>query len=391
MDTKHRVRIVAAGLLWLVAVVAWPANTVQAALVKVTAVTLQEAADELQVSITTSGRARYERINVRVDWVVVDVVGAQLGIPAGIVPVTSGSVSRVRVGQFTSSVVRVVVELSQPMHVHLAASPDGAAIIVGIPRHAKNVPAAAVAAPIPGGGGTAKIIGIAIWGASSNPWVSITASGPIGYQLQHIKPDWVVMDVSKAHLALASGTEPAGRGLVKQISAGQFAPEVVRVVLELTQAVPIQIATSADRAAIVVSFSAAAKTLQESTQTHGVEGAYQQATIIPSPTASTPPAAGRPAASATQLGLIAKEFLFDPKDITVGTGEIAFVVKNQGTIEHNLVLEVPGGKTVAQIAIIEPGQTRRVTASLPAGTYTFYCSLPGHRDAGMVATLRVSP
>jgi hypothetical protein len=40
---------------------------------------------------------------------------------------------------------------------------------------------------------------------------------------------------------------------------------------------------------------------------------------------------------------------------------------------------------------IEPGQTRRVTASLPAGIYTIYCSLPGHRDAGMAATLRVSP
>jgi uncharacterized cupredoxin-like copper-binding protein len=91
------------------------------------------------------------------------------------------------------------------------------------------------------------------------------------------------------------------------------------------------------------------------------------------------------------VGLIAKEFLFDPKDVTARTGEIAFVVKNQGTIEHNLVLDAPGGKTVAQIAIIEPGQTTRVTASLPAGVYTIYCSLPGHRDAGMVATLRVSP
>lgn len=166
-------------------------------------------------------------------------------------------------------------------------------------------------------------------------------------------------------------------------------PEVVRVVLELTQAAPIHIATSADRAASVVSFSAAANTHRGSTQTQGVDGApiasYQQATIIPQP------AAGRPAASATQLGLIAKEFLFDPKDFTVGTGEIVFVVKNQGAIEHNLVLEVPGGKTVAQIAIIEPGQTTRVTATLPAGTYTLYCSLPGHRDAGMAATLRVTP
>jgi cell division septation protein DedD len=91
------------------------------------------------------------------------------------------------------------------------------------------------------------------------------------------------------------------------------------------------------------------------------------------------------------VGLIAKEFLFFPKDVTVGTGEIAFIVKNQGAIEHNLVLESLGGETVAQIAIIEPGETTRVTASLPAGIYTIYCSLPGHRDAGMAATLRVSP
>jgi uncharacterized cupredoxin-like copper-binding protein len=89
------------------------------------------------------------------------------------------------------------------------------------------------------------------------------------------------------------------------------------------------------------------------------------------------------------VGLILKEFLFDPKDVTVRTGEIAFVVKNQGSIEHNLVLEVPGGKTVAQIAIIEPGQTTKVTATLPAGIYTIYCSLPGHKEAGMAATLRV--
>ena len=69
------------------------------------------------------------------------------------------------------------------------------------------------------------------------------------------------------------------------------------------------------------------------------------------------------------VGLIAKEFMFDPKDVVVGSGEIAFIVKNQGAIEHNLVLEVPGGKTVTQIAIIEPGQTTKVTVSLPSGVF----------------------
>jgi uncharacterized cupredoxin-like copper-binding protein len=91
------------------------------------------------------------------------------------------------------------------------------------------------------------------------------------------------------------------------------------------------------------------------------------------------------------IELSAREFLFDPREVTARIGEVAFVVKNQGAIEHDFVLEDGGGKTVAQIAIIEPGQTVEVKAAVQAGTYTIYCSLPGHREAGMVATLRVSP
>lgn len=91
------------------------------------------------------------------------------------------------------------------------------------------------------------------------------------------------------------------------------------------------------------------------------------------------------------VGVIATEFLFEPKDVKVHMGEVAFVVRNRGAIEHNFVLEDARGKTVAQIAVIEPGQTGEITATVPAGIYTIYCSLPGHRDAGMVATLHVSP
>jgi plastocyanin len=91
------------------------------------------------------------------------------------------------------------------------------------------------------------------------------------------------------------------------------------------------------------------------------------------------------------VGLIAREFLFEPKDVTAGTGEIAFFVKNQGAVEHNLVLVAPGGKTQTLISVIEPGQTMRVAVSLSPGLYSFYCSLPGHKDAGMTATLHVIP
>jgi uncharacterized cupredoxin-like copper-binding protein len=89
--------------------------------------------------------------------------------------------------------------------------------------------------------------------------------------------------------------------------------------------------------------------------------------------------------------LVAKEFVLIPKDTAVQAGNVTLIVKNQGAIEHNLVVDIQRGQPVAQIAIIEPGETRRVEISLRPGTYRLYCNLPGHEDAGMVATLRVNP
>jgi len=298
---QRPVRVVAAAMLWLVALVTWPAEPALAAVVKVTAVTLQEAKSGFQVSIATSGPAPYEQRNVRAGWVVVDILGAELGIPAGTVPVSSGLVSRVRVGQFTTDVVRVVVELSRPTPVHLDALPDGTAIIVGIPGLAKRGFTTAVRAPAPGAAdGISKITEIAIWGAPSKPWVSIIASGPVHYQLQRIQPDWAVVDVSKAQLALAPGSNPIARGLVKQIRVGQFTPDVVRVVLELTQAVPIHIATSAGRASIIVSFAVGARTHRGSMQAQGSAApvASNQQATAPS-AASAPPVASAPSAAST--------------------------------------------------------------------------------------------
>jgi plastocyanin len=87
--------------------------------------------------------------------------------------------------------------------------------------------------------------------------------------------------------------------------------------------------------------------------------------------------------------LTAREWRYDPKEVVTSSGDLVFYVTNGGLIEHNFVLEDLTNTKRAEIPYMEPGETFKVTMTLPPGTYTIYCSLPGHRDAGMVATLRL--
>ena len=87
--------------------------------------------------------------------------------------------------------------------------------------------------------------------------------------------------------------------------------------------------------------------------------------------------------------LTAREWQYDPKEVTSSPGDLVFEVTNRGQIEHNFVIEDQARQKRAEIPDIEPGQTFRVAVHLRPGTYTIYCSLPGHREAGMIATLRL--
>jgi len=148
---RDSLRSVALGVALILAFAAWPVSQAEAAPVKVTGVALKEAANELQVSIVTTGPVRYQTRDIQPGWIVVDVQDARLGMPSGELPLARGLVRKVRVGQFTPDVVRVVVELRQPARFRLTASPDNAAILLGIPKPVGGhpVPAAAEMAQLP--------------------------------------------------------------------------------------------------------------------------------------------------------------------------------------------------------------------------------------------------
>lgn len=83
----------------------------------------------------------------------------------------------------------------------------------------------------------------------------------------------------------------------------------------------------------------------------------------------------------------AKEFQFSPTPITV-TGEMFTIeLYNGGVVDHDMVIEGAEDQGASHLAAGESGS---VTYMLEPGTYTVYCSVPGHREAGMEGTLIVT-
>lgn len=108
-------------------------------------------------------------------------------------------------------------------------------------------------------------------------------------------------------------------------------------------------------------------------------------TGCPSPSQNS---AGPAAGSKTDVRAV--DFAFEPKEIGVRAGDATFSVTNAGNVEHNFVIEDASGATVAQIPNISVKKTLEVTAKgLRPGKYTMVCTLPGHKDAGMVGTITV--
>ena len=98
------------------------------------------------------------------------------------------------------------------------------------------------------------------------------------------------------------------------------------------------------------------------------------------------PDAGAPSPAASdRLEVEAGDLYFAPDTITAPAGEVEVSLVNVGTAPHDFVIEELGDEVVAHV---EPGETASGTVSLEAGTYTFYCSIPGHRSQ-MEGTLTV--
>jgi len=79
---------------------------------------------------------------------------------------------------------------------------------------------------------------------------------------------------------------------------------------------------------------------------------------------------------------------FVQKSLTAKAGKDTLEFTNESPVPHDVKIETSSGEEVGGTEIVSEG-TESATVELKPGTYTFFCSIPGHRQAGMEGTLTV--
>ena len=104
-------------------------------------------------------------------------------------------------------------------------------------------------------------------------------------------------------------------------------------------------------------------------------------------------AAPPPKSSGTVNTLLLKadptgQLRFDKSTLAAPAGNVRITMQNPAPVPHNISIEGPGGIS-KQGPTVQQGGASQVQVTLKPGTYTYFCSVPGHRQAGMQGTLTV--
>jgi uncharacterized cupredoxin-like copper-binding protein len=96
-------------------------------------------------------------------------------------------------------------------------------------------------------------------------------------------------------------------------------------------------------------------------------------------------AAGAAAGAGETVTVESYDIYFEPKEVTIPADtDVTVQLPNEGVTAHNFSIDELG------ISVdIAPGATEETVIDAPAGTYEYYCNVPGHKPAGMVGTLTV--
>jgi plastocyanin len=82
------------------------------------------------------------------------------------------------------------------------------------------------------------------------------------------------------------------------------------------------------------------------------------------------------------------QLAFDQKDVSAKAGSVTISFDNKQPLQHDVKVEDSSGQELGGTDLVSDA-TATATVDLQPGSYTFFCSVPGHREAGMEGTLTV--
>ncbi len=113
----------------------------------------------------------------------------------------------------------------------------------------------------------------------------------------------------------------------------------------------------------------------------------------PATASTSTPAAAPSAAAGGALTIAANpsgQLKFTKSTLSAKAGKVTISLTNNSPLGHNITIQQgTNGKILGATPTFQGG-TKTLTLSLKPGVYTFFCSVPGHRMAGMQGVLKVS-
>jgi plastocyanin len=83
------------------------------------------------------------------------------------------------------------------------------------------------------------------------------------------------------------------------------------------------------------------------------------------------------------------QLAYEVSSATATAGALEIDSRNASGTPHDIALESSDGRELGNGAVVSGGGVSSVSVTLRPGRYTFYCTVPGHRDGGMEGTLTV--
>jgi plastocyanin/mono/diheme cytochrome c family protein len=108
-----------------------------------------------------------------------------------------------------------------------------------------------------------------------------------------------------------------------------------------------------------------------------------------SPTTTTPATTAGAGSSISESADPGGALKFTKSSLTAKTGKVTIDFTNKSSVPHNMTIQQGTNGSVIGATPTFSGAAKKLTVTLKPGKYTFYCSVPGHRQAGMQGTLTV--